>query len=271
MKGIVDFSKMTPDQVRAALAQMSGFNGQEGFQFESAYTGALGMGNGTLDFNGDNASLLDAGNAEPFTLVITNAKNAARAFYLSVGLLYNPSNLVAGMLRTGVFAAINDTGGDTSLTAETYNPISIEQFIAYYLKYPTYVPLIQATSTAATAQLATTWQYYKQGMIKNEAPTNIPMRKYANGDQFNLQFQDFNESIYLSRQDIFIVSVAASSTLTLNIYPLVAKNSRKALSSDVNAAQQAVATNPALVQQIDKAVKLQNNKRLALASTIGGL
>jgi len=233
-------------------------------QKESGYTGNgameyyTGFGDSSLQFNGDaGASLLNTGEgAEPFVLEVVNANSSSRSFYLSQGLLYTRGAESAGQLKTGAFAAINDTGTATSLTASTTNAVTIEQFIAWTRQYPTYVPLLQLTTSSATAQLSTTVQYYRQGMIKNESPVTIPMRKYANGDQYNLQFQDVKEPLFLSSQDIIIVNVAGSSTLTINIYPLVSKSDRAELKGDISRAKAVYEGNPAVVASQDRAVKI---------------
>lgn len=255
---VEQIASMSPEQYVQFMSNRgkSDFSNYNGFDFEY-FTGK----NPSLEFNGgEGASLFSLDGAEPFSITIVNSKAAARTFYLSQGLLYTRGAETAGQLRTGTFAAINDTGADTSLTATTDNAISIEQFLAYVQKNPTYVPLIQATSSSATAQLATKWQKYRQGMIKNESPTVIPLRKYANGDQYNLQFQDFNEPIYLSDTDIVIVNVAASSSLTLDLYPLAARSSRKELANDVRAAKQIAQASPGLVVAQDAAFKNANTR-----------
>lgn len=228
---------------------MSNFSGNGAIEYY------MGNGNPSLEFfGGPGSSLIDVQDAEPFVLQVVNANaSTAIGFYLSQGFLYTRGSESAGQLRTGTFAGINDTGTVTSLTASTSNSITIEQFIAYSALYPTYVPLIQATSTSATAQLSTQIQHYRQGMIKNEAPITIPWRKYAQGDQYNLQFQDLKEPLFISQQDIISIYVAASSTLTLNIYPLASKNSRKTLSNDVDNAKKLVSM-PGAAEAIRAAV-----------------
>ena len=247
---------MTQQEALALIAasknQGSNFSGNGALEY---YTG---FGDSSLQFNGDaGASLLNTGEgAEPFVLQVVNANASSRSFYLSQGLLYTRGAESAGQLKTGAFAAINDTGTATSLTASTDNAVTIEQFIAWTRSFPTYVPMIQLTTTSATAQLSTSIQYYRQGMIKNESPVTIPLRKYANGDQYNLQFQDLKEPLFLSAQDIIIVNVAGSSTVTLSIYPLVSKSNRAELKGDIVRARAVYQGNPTGVVNQDKAVKI---------------
>jgi len=241
-----------------AMNNYTGNGAMEYFTGNGAIEYYTGLGNPSLEFNGgDGANLLDVGDgAEPFVLQVTNAKNAARTFYLSQGILYTRGSESAGQLKTGTFAAINDTGTEESLTASTTNSVSIEQFVGYMQLNPTFVPLMQYTSSSATAQLSETIQYYRQGMIKNEVPVTVPFRKYAKGDQYNLQFQDIREPLYISSTTIIIVSVAASSTLTLNIYPLVSKTSQGELRGDVSRAKQLVSGDPAAAVKVSEAIKL---------------
>jgi hypothetical protein len=196
-----------------------------------------GAANPSLEFNSDSrlASLINIEGAEPFILRVTNNKASLAKFYLSQGLLYTQGAETDGQLRTGVFPAIGGTSG--TITASTTNPISIEQFIAYVQQYPTYMPLIQCTTNSANAQLTTVMFRYRQGMINDEAPIIIPMRKYARGDQYNLQFFDLKEPLYLSSQDIIIVTLAPLSTMVMNIYALASKNPRAELDFDVSMAQ----------------------------------
>lgn len=233
-------------------AKSSNFTGNGAMEY---YTG---FGDPTLEFNGGaGASLLDTGDgSEPFVLEIVNSLASARSFYLSQGLLYTRGSETAGQLKTGAFSAINDTGTATSLTASTTNAVTIEQFIAFCIKNPTYLPLIQVTSSQATAQLSQTMQYYRQGMIKNESPVTIPFRKYAKGDQYNLQFQDVREPLYITQTNIIIISVAASSTLTLNLYPLVSKSSASELRGDVSSAKRVLAGDPNGAMRLDAAQKI---------------
>lgn len=254
---------MTAEQAKAIIdAKSSNFSGNGAMEYYSgngSFEYYSGASNPTLEFNGDaGSSLINLEGAEPFVLQVVNANASTRSFYFSQGLLYTRGSESQGQLKTGNFQGIEDTGTVASLTASTSNSISIEQFISYSQLYPTYVPLIQLTSTSATAQLGVTMQRYRQGMIKNEAPTTIPMRKYARGDQYNLQFQDVVDPLYLSKQDIIIVSVAGSSTLTLNIYPLASKNSRASLFDDVKTARKLVQSNPQLAAAWDQAIKAKN-------------
>jgi hypothetical protein len=246
---------MTKQEALARInAAKTGNSNYTGMEFEY-YTG---LGDPSLDFNGnDAASLVSAGDAaEPFIVNVVNASASARSFYLSVGLLYTRGSESIGQLKTGAFQAVEDTGTATSLTASTTNAVTIEQFIAYYRAFPVFNPLIQLTSTSPTGQLSQSISYFKQGMIKNTSPNVIPLRKYAKGDQYNLEFQDIIEPLYLSSQDIVQIFVAGSSTLTLNLYPLAAKNNRKELQNDVSTAKRVIASNPAGVMAADQAVKI---------------
>lgn len=243
---------MTAAEARALIAKgTSDFTGNGAIEY---YTG---FGDPSLQFNGsEGASLLDTGEgAEPFILTVVNANSSARTFYLSMGYLYTRGSESAGQLKTGTFAAANDEGTATSLTASASNAVSIEQFIAYTRNNPTYVPLIQLTTSSSTAQLATSIQHYRQGMIKNESPITIPLRKQADGNQYNLQFQDVKEPLFLSQQDVIAIQVAGSSTLTLNLYPLVSKSQRSELKGDIQLAQQVFDSNPQAVMAQDKVVK----------------
>lgn len=174
--------------------------------------------------------------AEPFILTVENISAVAKGFYLSQGLLYTRGAETAGQLRTGDFPAIGETSG-RSLIASTSNSITIEQFIAYCQANPTYVPLIQITSTNATAQLKQIMQWFRQGMIKNEIPFTVPFRKYASGEQYNLQFQNILEPLYIGPNEVLAVRVAAASIITLNIYPLITKNTETLLRDDVRNAK----------------------------------
>lgn len=243
----------------AALKMIANANAANGI---SNYTGGgfeyyTGLGDPSLDFNGNEAaSLVSAGDeAEPFVLQIVNGNASARSFYLSLGLLYTRGAETAGQLKTGAFQAVEDTGTATSLTASTTNVVTIEQFIAYCRQYPTFNPLIQLTSTQPTSQLQLSINHFRQGMIKNEPAKVIPLRKYAKGDQYNLEFQDIVEPLYLSTQDVIQIYVAGSSTLTLNLYPLAAKNNRKELANDVSVAKKVVMTTPGIVAA-DAAIKV---------------
>lgn len=216
-----------------------------------------GYGNPTLQFQGggDNLLQVDPG-AEPFNITVANSNSSARTFYLSQGLLYTRGSESAGQLRTGTFAAIDDTGTATSLTASTTNSVSIEQFISYCQWNPTFIPLYQYTSTSATAQLATKIQYQRQGMIKNDVVFNIPLRKYASQDAYNLQFQDVREPLYIATDNLIIVSVAGSSTLTLDLYPLASKSSATEIRNDVGRAKSFVKGNIEAAQTISKVLQV---------------
>ena len=243
---------MTAQQAKDLIAgKNSNFTGNGAIEY---YTG---LGDPSLQFNGNTgASLLDTGEgAEPFILSVVNASGSNKTFYLSMGYLYTRGSETAGQLKTGAFAAVDDTGTAATLTASTSNAVTIEQFIAYTRNNPTYVPLIQLTSTSATAQLATSIQHYRQGMIKNESPVTIPLRKQASGDQYNLQFQDVKEPLFLSTQDVISITVAGSSTLTLNLYPLVSKSQRSELKGDIEYAKQVYTSNPQAVMAQDVATK----------------
>jgi hypothetical protein len=176
---------------------------------------------GISNFNGEND--------EPFSLEITNGNSTSQNFYLSQGLLYQRGNESDGQLKTGSFKSISGA----ALTASTSNSISIEQFIAYMQANPTKIWRMEATTTNPTGQLSGTMQSYRQGAIKDEVPTLEPLRKYANGNQYNLQFQNFTKPRYISGQDIVTMPIAANSTLTLNIYPEASKNERVSLQNDV--------------------------------------
>lgn len=254
-----------------ALNIIAAANGGDASNFTG--NGALelytGYNNPTLKYEGQSNNLLqvDPG-AEPFNITVVNSNASARTFYLSQGLLYTRGSESAGQLRTGTFAAINDTGTATSLTASTTNSVSIEQFISYCQWNPTYIPLIQYTSTSATSQLATTIQYYRQGMIKNDVTTNIPFRKYASQDAYNLQFQDVREPLYIATDNIVIISVAGSSTLTLDLYPLASKSSATEIRNDVGRAKSFVLGNPEAARTISGAIKVATAAGLSNLNTL---
>lgn len=216
-----------------------------------------GWNNPTMQYQGNNDNLLqvDPG-SEPFNITVVNTSTSARSFYLGQGLLYTRGSESTGQLRTGTFAAINDTGTVTSLTASTTNSVPIEQFISYCQWNPTYIPLIQYTSTSATSQLATNVQYYRQGMIKNDVTTTIPFRKYASQDAYNLQFQDVREPLYIATDNIVIFSVAGSSTLSLDLYPLASKSSATEIRNDVYRAKRFVNGDPAAAATVSKAIEV---------------
>lgn len=242
----------------------SNFTGNGALEYYTGY------GDPSLQFNGGAGSslLMVSEGAEPFSLEIVNTSTSARSFYLSQGLLYTRGSETAGQLCTGTFAAINDVATATSLTASTSNSITIEQFIAFCNENPTFLPLIQVTSNSPTSQLSQTLQYYRQGMIKNEVPTTVPFRKYASGDQYNLQFQDIREPLYIDNTNIIIISVAGSSTLTLQLYPLASKSSASQLRGDVNRAKRTYAGDPAAVMQLDGAQKILVESAVSPANTL---
>lgn len=217
-----------------------------------------GWGDASLQFNGDaGANLLNTGDgAEPFILTVQNTNTSSRSFYLSQGILYTRGNESAGQLRTGTFAAINDTGTETSLTASTTNTITIEQFVGYCQINPTYLPLMQLTTNQATNQLSQSMQYYRQGMIKNDVPVTIPFRKYASQDAYNLQFQDIREPLYIDSTNIIIINVAGSSTITLNLYPLASKSQAASLRGNVLTAKRMYDNDPRAAIQLDNAQKV---------------
>lgn len=241
-----------------ALSIIHGANGNRSdFSGNGALELYTGWNNPTLQYQGgsDNLLQVDPG-AEPFSIQVINANTSSRTFYLSQGLLYTRGSESAGQLRTGTFAAINDTGTVTSLTASTTNAVTIEQFISYCQWNPTFIPLIQYTSTSATSQLATNVQYQRQGMIKNDVVTTIPFRKYASQDAYNLQFQDVREPLYIATDNLVIISVAGSSTLTLDLYPLASKSSATEIRNDVGRAKRFVSGDPAAAVTVSKAIQV---------------
>lgn len=172
---------------------------------------------------------------EPFTLTVTNSSPSVKSFYLSQGLNYSRGFETSGQLRTGSFPAIGEKSTDPpSLTASTPNSIPIEQFIAFVQQNPTYTFRIQSTSTEPNAQIGQSITQVQQGMIKNEAPVITPLRKYTDGNQFNLQFQNYGQPRIFSAQDTVTMPVAGNSTLTLDIYPQASVNQRAQLQSDVS-------------------------------------
>ena len=223
-----------------------------------------GWNNPTLQYQGgsDNLLQVDPG-AEPFNITVVNTNSSARSFYLSQGLLYTRGSESQGQLKTGNFQAINDTGTTASLTASTNNSITIEQFISYCQWNPTYIPLIQTTSTSATAQLATNILFQRQGMIKNDVVTTIPMRKYASQDAYNLQFQDAREPIYIANDNLVTISVAGSSTLSLDLYPLASKSSATEIRNDVNRAKRFVKGDPEAAVTVSKAISVAKESVLS--------
>lgn len=255
-------NKIKQAKGESAPADNTNYTGNGAMEYytgNGAFEYMTGQANPSLEFNGGpGASLLDTGDgAEPFVLEIVNSHlTAARSFYLSQGLLYTRGAETAGQLKTGNFQAINDTGTVASLTASTSNSISIEQFIAFCIQNPTYLPLIQVTSSSATAQLSQSLQYYRQGMIKNDIPVTVPFRKYASGEQYNLQFQDIREPLYITQNTIIIVSVAAASTFTMNLYPLVSKSNSSQLRGDISVAKRLLAGDPTTVMKLDNAQKV---------------
>lgn len=173
---------------------------------------------------------------EPYILHVTNTSPTAKSFYISQGILYNRVAPAAGQLRTGRFQAINDSPGQTSLTAETGSAVSIDQFVSYLQQNPTAMYQIQTDSTSPTAQLAQSVSIQQQGMIKNSAPTILPNRQYATQHAYHLQYQNTRAPRFFSYQDVATATVAPNSTLSLYFYPEVTVNQATDLRNDVKAA-----------------------------------
>lgn len=251
-------SEMTPDQI-LAWAKGGAFSGVDG---STGGGSPLGYQDPGLNYLGDQQGSLVNSQTQPFGLKIVNSKNADRSFYLSAG--YDAT--IKGALQNGTFAAINDTGSDTSLTASaTINGQTIGQLIAYARNQTNgvFIPQIKFTATDAEAFLSTFITFQDQdNPLYALIPRNVPVQDYVNNlsDEYNTQYVTVRDEFYISQCNLISITVPASSTLYMNMSLAVAYEGFKVLKNKVLNAAAFALGNPGATQVVSAA---QDMKRLA--------
>lgn len=105
-----------------------------------------------LDFAGEHRDLLSAVEGHNYTFVLANAKASALTFYINPSQKYKTKDgaLIKGTLTDGSFAAIDDTGSDSSLVCTSDQYGSWDFLRRFIENNPTYVKAFQISSTTAT-------------------------------------------------------------------------------------------------------------------------
>lgn len=241
----MDINNLSEQEILELAAQFSGFNDSGD---PSDYSG---FGDPDVEFIGKDVggSFFNMNDQEAFSLQIVNSNPSARTFHLSMGLDYLEGSETKGQLRNGTFAAEDDAGTGTSLTASaTISGQSIARLIRFTRQNPTITPKIDVVSTQPKAQLALTNTIIETGILKDGTAKQIKWRKYADAGAFNLEFLTLQEQIYLGQKWLVKIPVAGNSTLSLDLYFGAAINQSAQLERRVEAAVATAAQNPGVVR-----------------------
>lgn len=204
-----------------ANSHLSNFGGQDPDDLNDydEYSGYTGVNDDFLDFGGENASLLSSVEGHNYTFTVVNAKSSALEFYLNPSQKNKNSDntLVKGTLREGVFAAINDAGSDTSLTATGDSYGTLDFLRRFIENNPTYVKAfqIQSSTSAGVAQCLITIQEvspFRQISARQLKPT-----MYQDQNMFNDKVINIPAGFDLNDQCEVKMKIAAATTLTVTI------------------------------------------------------
>jgi hypothetical protein len=246
---------MTPEQILSLVrSDFSGLDGATGKP-------QLGYKSPELNYFGDKDGSLVNAKSQPFGIKITNSKDADRSFYLSAG----NNGSIKGALVAGAFAAIDDTGTDTSLTAvATVGTQSINDLIDYARNMaPLFIPEINFIASDPNAFLGTSLEIHPpyNPLLPTQPATNISLSDAVGNTRgdLHLEFQKLRAAIFIARQSKVKFTIPANSYVIFNLNVAVAYDIFKAFQDMITKAAAAAVQNPELAQAVSNA---QDVKRL---------
>ena len=182
----------------------------------SSYTGDRdilsfsGQDDPSLDFrNGNN--FFDLTSEDVLAFQITNSNSAIRSMYLNPGIVRN----LKGTIANGTFAAIDDTGSDTSLTFTAVSPTaSATKLLAYTYKNATACLRWKYVSTNVSAQSNLTITVVEQDLVIDAAPVTKYLIDVYNPDAYHDQVQFAKLALHFDDQTQTAIQIAGDSTIT---------------------------------------------------------
>lgn len=240
-----------------AIDELSNLSG--GANELDSYTG---FNDPALDFGKAGGSFFNMNVGQPFKLRFRNT-HATFNFYvwISCGLDYRPGTIAGQIDPDGTFAG--ESAGDgadpgTSITVSC--PLSTQSLYKYarwMQNKPTILSKIEVTADDPSTLLASDMVIIREDAIRQDPAINIPMRKYASKDAFNLQFIDVFEEVVVSDQHIVKILVPANGYTNVNLYFGASLTQPKLLENKVAAALKTGATNETIKRAITNAGKLR--------------